>query len=110
MSKMPRSEFAASCIIAIALLITLASIGSQFWRGEPAIEIEQAKPQQALFEIDASDATVAELCLLPGIGEKLSRKIVETREDQNWDPASDLQQVKGIGAKKVAAMEKYLKN
>lgn len=107
-SSTSNREFAAVVVTAVCIAIVIASVASQFWLGDGAIEIERAEPKQAAFEIDVSDASVAEFCLLPGIGEKLGRRIVDSRDaGAEFESIADLQQVKGIGPAKVAAMQPY---
>jgi competence protein ComEA len=55
--------------------------------------------------IDINTASVEELDTLPGIGPKTAEAIVEYRETQGkFTCAEDLLQVRGIGAKKLAAI------
>lgn len=49
--------------------------------------------------IDVNRASVAELQRLPGIGPKLSQRIVEARQKKRFQSADDLRRVPGIGPK-----------
>jgi competence protein ComEA len=73
---------------------------------EPAKEIQEKntplvhKKKEALKErIDVTRASSAELQQLPGIGPKLSQRIVETRQKKAFRSVDDLRRVPGIGPK-----------
>lgn len=61
------------------------------------------------FQIDLNNASVTELQTLPGIGEKLADAIVAQREsDGPFKITKDVLKVKGIGPKKMEAMQPFL--
>ncbi len=59
--------------------------------------------------IPVNTATLEELMTLPGIGPKTARAIFDCREQEGkFTSAEDLLRVKGIGAKKLAAIRKHI--
>lgn len=61
------------------------------------------------FQIDLNKASAVELQTLPGIGEKLADGIIRhRREHGNFRIPKELRKVKGIGVKKLEAVEAHL--
>ncbi|GHT31127.1 hypothetical protein FACS1894214_2130 [Planctomycetales bacterium] len=61
------------------------------------------------FQVNINSADAAELQLLPGIGEKLSQNIIAYRQENGqFYRYTELQNIKGIGSKKLAAMIPFL--
>jgi competence protein ComEA len=73
------------------------------------IEVERAEPQTARFQVDVNRADWPELAQLPGIGETLAQRIVESRRREGpFADHDDLRRVRGIGPKTLDAMRPYL--
>lgn len=67
------------------------------------------KRKAALTErIDVNRAAAAELQSLPGIGPKLSQRIVEAREKKPFRSVEDLRRVPGIGAKTLERLRPHV--
>ena len=67
-------------LIAAGLLSVIGWwIGHGGARGR-TVEIEQAEPQTARFQVDINKADWPELATLPGVGRKLAERIVQSRE------------------------------
>lgn len=61
-------------------------------------------------EIDINSADVRVLSRLPGIGAELARRIIEERETNGaFVNLTDLQRVRGIGARKAAMLSGWVK-
>ncbi len=95
------------------VLLGLASMGG-WWvahggcRGR-LVEIDRAEPLTAEFEVDLNDAEWPELVQLPGIGETLARRIVESRNrDGRFLDHEDLKRVRGIGPRTLDRVRPYL--
>ena len=96
-------------LVAVSLV---AMIGYWFtqggWQGR-LIEIEQEVPRTARFEVDINTADWPELAQLPGIGETLARRIVESRQDAGlFIDHEDLRRVRGIGPRTLERISPYL--
>lgn len=73
------------------------------------VDIDRATPLDYAFVVDVNSAGWPELAQLPGIGEVLARRIVETRAlNGPFSGADDLLRVPGIGPRKLAQMQRYL--
>ncbi len=58
--------------------------------------------------IDINHASADELCCLPGIGPRLSQRILETREKKPFRTIEDLRRVPGIGPQKLQALRAHV--
>jgi len=58
--------------------------------------------------INLNTATVAQLDLLPGVGEKAARRIIAHREKTPFKAPEDLVKVKGFGKKKFDKLKGHL--
>jgi len=98
----------AAAVIAAALACLTSHWG--WWTADrPPIEIDQATPQTIVFQIDINQADWAELTLLPTVGESLSKRIVEYRNEHGPFRRHDqLRNVRGIGPKTYERIEPYL--
>lgn len=73
------------------------------------IDVERMSPADISFQLDINRAKWAELSLLPGIGETLARRIVESRNSHGpFLDFDDLERVHGIGPKTVARIRPYI--
>ncbi len=93
-----------SMVIVIVLLLAAAFMSS-------AGTLDAAEHQLVKLEgkLNINTATVEQLVLLPGIGEKTAEKIVEHRNKNGaFKENSDILNVKGIGEKKLGIINNYL--
>lgn len=98
----------------IALLIfgCLMGMGSFFWYRSlltnGTIDIDRGQPLQAEFKLDINAAEWSEFVVLPGVGQKLARAIVERRKANGpFVTLDEIQQVPGIGEKKFHQLKPY---
>lgn len=68
-----------------------------------------SKAQQLTGPINVNTADAGELQKLPGIGPKLSQRIVETRAVRPFQSVQDLRRVPGIGPKTVEKLKPFVK-
>ncbi len=101
---------------AVALLVLVGLASMMGWwalRGGHAgrlLEVEHAAPQTVRFEVDINQAPWPEFVLLPGIGETLAKRIVESRRTLGpFRDHDDLRRVRGIGPKTLEGMRPYLR-
>ncbi len=99
--------------IAIIILCCLVGMCSYFWYRsvltQGTIDIDRAQPLQADFRVDINSADWSEIVVLPGVGEKLARAIVECRQTHGpFDTLEEIQQVRGIGEKKLQKLKPFL--
>ncbi len=74
------------------------------------VEIDEAGPRTFQFQVDVNAADWSELAQLPGIGETLARRIVESRRNEgHFQTLDDLRRVRGIGPRILERMRPYLR-
>ena len=74
------------------------------------VEVQEAAPQSARFQVDINTAGWPELTQLPDLGETLARRIVQSREqDGPFRDLDDLRRVRGIGPKTMDSLRPYLR-
>jgi competence protein ComEA len=99
--------------VAVLVLVGLGAMAA-WWLSQGGqqgrlIELERAEPQTARFQVDINTADWPEMAQLPGIGETLARRIVESRQtDGPYLDHDDLQRVRGIGPKTLEQIRPYL--
>jgi competence protein ComEA len=74
------------------------------------VEFERIEPREARFQVDLNEADWPELVQLPGIGETLARRIVESRNRSGpFLDQEDLMRVRGIGPRTLDRVRPYLR-
>jgi len=100
----------------VAALVLAGFVGVGAWwlshgghRGR-LIDIERAERRQARFEVDLNSAEWPELAQVPGIGETLAKRIIESRDVEGpYLDHDDLDRVRGIGPRTIERMRPYLR-
>ncbi len=90
---------------------TLVTVVKESAEGKKVILERMAARELLVFSIplDLNHATAEDLCLIPGIGEALSREIVIYRErKKGFRLVEELKNVKGIGEKKWNDLKTFL--
>jgi competence protein ComEA len=106
-----RIDQAAVAALVMAALLSVAV----YWvvRGGASgrlIEIDRANPRVVQFQLDVNQADWPEFSVLPGIGETLARRIVESRRAAGpFAQIDQLQRVRGIGPKTLEQIRPYLR-
>lgn len=77
------------------------------------VDKKESEPERAevLAEksVNINSADIATLCLLPGIGEKTARKIIDFRNSKGkFESVEDIKRIKGIGDKKFEMLVKFI--
>ena len=94
----------------MALAVTSGTIyfGVQRMRSVEYLDVDDATAPNYQFLVDLNQADWPELAQLPGIGETLARRIVESREAKGpFIDHSDLQRVRGIGPRTVENLREF---
>ncbi|MCC9604543.1 helix-hairpin-helix domain-containing protein [Blastopirellula sp. JC732] len=97
----------------IVLLVLIVGTSIYAWRDQNrrsrSIHIEHVEPLPAAFVVDINQADWPELTQLPGIGETLARRIVESRAAEGpFLDHNDLQRVRGIGPRTLERLKPHL--
>lgn len=74
----------------------------------PALAGKPVMKKQLSGVVNLNTATAAQLDLLPGIGEKAAKRIIEHRSKTPFAKVDDLKKVKGFGAKKLEKLKAFL--
>ncbi len=94
--------------VAALVLVALVSVAA-YWLAQGGaagrlIEIDRAEPRSVTFQLDVNEAQWPEFSVLPGIGETLAKRIVESREaDGPFADLEDLQRSARHRAQDVGA-------
>jgi competence protein ComEA len=100
-------------VVAALVLSALAMIGG-WWifkggLGNGLVEADQALRRTACFQVDINTAERPELVQLPGIGDALSQRIIETRKTAGpYTEPDDLRNIKGIGPRIMERVRPYM--
>ncbi len=99
--------------VAALLLLSLGAMAG-WWIGQGGlrgrrIELERADPLPYRCQVDLNSAPWQELVLLPGVGETLAMRIIESREAEGpFVDTTDLLRVRGIGPATLERLLPYL--
>ncbi|RMG02808.1 MAG: helix-hairpin-helix domain-containing protein [Planctomycetota bacterium] len=92
-------------LVAGVLWFAWANLGDR-----KTIEFETAPPLSYEFQVDVNEADWPELAQLPGVGETLAKRIVESRDREGrYQHLEDLTRVKGIGPRTLERIRPYLR-
>ncbi len=96
-------------VVAASVVIGLWCVHEEFFGGG-TIDIDRAAPDPALFTLDINTAEQPELELLPGVGETLARRIIDSREQAGpFVDHEDLRRITGIGPLTLERMRPHLR-
>lgn len=83
----------------VVAVLTLAASGAM---AKPAVK------KEVTGVVNLNTATAAQLDLLPGVGQKAAKRIIEHRAKTPFAKVDDLNKVKGFGAKKLEKLKPFL--
>jgi competence protein ComEA len=100
-------------VLAVLILLALVAMGgwciSHSGLGNRLVDADQAQQYTANFQVDINTADLPELIQLPGIGDTLAQRIIETRQSSGpFTEPDDLRTVRGIGPKIMERIRPYL--
>ena len=107
-----RTADQASCAAILVVSLTLMAITWIYQGGLRGrlIDIEKAVPQPIPYDLDINQSQWQEWSVLPGIGEKIAQRIVESRRTQGpFRSHDELTRVRGIGPRTVERIRPYLR-
>ena len=111
-SRLPLPRRNDELVMALLVVLTLVA-GVVVWAvstgDAPLVDIDELETQHVKFQIDLQTATWPEFTLIPGIGEKLAKRIVASRESNGpFAGPDDLRRVRGIGPVLMEEIRPYL--
>jgi len=74
----------------------------------PALALAKRTAKEVSGKINLNEATEAQLELLPGIGPKVAKEIVEYRAQKPFEKAGDIRNVKGVGKSTYAKIKDHI--
>jgi competence protein ComEA len=90
--------------LALAAVLALVGVGAgQAWGGARVVPRKEVSGV-----LNLNTATAQQLDLLPGVGAKSAKRIVEFRAKTPFARAEDLARVKGFSPKKLAVLRPFL--
>ncbi len=105
------TPFERGIIISIFLMILLGNF-YRVIRDKNKVEVDKEKvvlyDEDEVIKININTAPLESLIMLPGIGDKTARMIVEMREKNRFLKIEDLLRVQGIGYKKLERIKPYI--
>lgn len=105
---------ADQAVVAGLVAVALVAMGL-WWAGQGGlrgrlVEFERLPARTAQFQVDINSAAWPELSQLPGIGEALARRIVESREQEGpFADHQELRRVRGIGPRTLERITPFLR-
>ncbi len=105
----PTDQLTVAVITTIALAVIAASWIYRGGLSGRMIDVETAEPREVSFQLDINTAEWPEWTLLPGVGKKLAKRIVQNRDERGlFRSHDDLLRVSGIGPRTMGRMLPYL--
>ena len=105
-----RAEQVVLVVLALAVVAGVAWRAADYWRigAEPLDAIPP--PEGPTFRVNVNQADWVTLSLVPGVGEKLAKAIVDARlaHGGKFESLDDLKTVAGIGDKVLEKLRPYL--
>lgn len=86
--------------LGLAMVAVLAMSAAAF--AKPAMK------KEVTGQVNLNTATLQQLDLLPGIGQKAAKRIIEHRAKTPFTSVDDLKKVKGFGQKKLEKLKPFL--
>ncbi len=106
-----RAEQVVLVVLALAVVAGIAWRVVDYWRiGAEPIEVVPP-PEGPTFRVNVNQVDWVTLSLVPGVGETLAKRIVDTRQKQRggkFESLDDLKEVSGIGDKMLEKLHPYL--
>lgn len=96
-------------ILLVSLILMTGFFAYSWFINDGLVDIDRADSIQAEFRVDINSATLGEIVVLPGVGEKLAQAIVDYRDASGGFASLDeLCHVPGIGDKTLKSLHPFL--
>jgi competence protein ComEA len=106
-----RGEQLVLVLLALALVAGIAyRVADRYRLGDEPLEVVPP-PDGPTYRVNVNTADWITLAMVPGLGEKLAKRIVETRDarpGKRFDKMEGLKEVRGIADKMLAKLRPYL--
>ena len=103
-------QIAVAVLVVLTLAVTIGWWAAHAGWQQNLVEIDESKSLAAQFTVDINSADWPELMQLPGIGQTLAHRIIESRQTAGPFAANEnLRRVKGIGPKTFERIRPYLR-
>jgi competence protein ComEA len=104
------SEQLTLAVLVAAAVVVMGSVHVwRVWNRQGAVDIDTSPRRRVEFQIDVNRADWPEFTLLPGVGETLARRIIDSRRTEGeFRTHEDLCRVPGIGPVRLEAIRPYL--
>ena len=101
-------SFVAALVFLALAAMAVYWIAAGGHRGD-LVDMDHAEPLSATFGVDINGAPWPELAQLPGVGETLARRIVESRErDGPFRQHADIERIHGMGPVLLKRIQPFL--
>lgn len=102
------SPFEKFILLSLFLIIFIGNIYKGLKNENKEENLNYFYYEEDNFKININSAPLESLILIPGIGEKTAKIIIELREKEKFKEYNDLLKVKGIGKKKIEKIKDYI--
>jgi competence protein ComEA len=104
------SEQLTLAVLVAAAVVVIGSVHAwRVWHRQGVVDVDTSPGRSVEFRIDVNRADWPEFTLLPGVGETLARRIVDSRRAEGeFRTHEDLCRVAGIGPVRLEAIRPYL--
>jgi competence protein ComEA len=100
------SRLSRYCLLVAAALVLSVSLFSASSFASQSALVTKAVATEGSSKIDINTANLVQLAALPGIGEEIASRIIAYRSEHGlFENTHELEQVKGIGQKKLAKID-----
>jgi competence protein ComEA len=105
----PRDQTVIAAVVLFGIVLLLVQRLSVSLSSTDKVDIRQAQRQPVQFLVNINAAGWPEIAQLPGIGETLARRVVDSREREGpFRSVSDLRRVRGFGQVTLERIEPHI--
>lgn len=106
----PRDQTVIAVVVVIGIGLLLVQRLSISLSSTAQVDLREAQKQPVQFLVNINTAGWPEIAQLPGIGETLARRVVDSREREGpFRSVSDLRRVRGFGQVTLERIEPHIR-